>query len=217
MTVPRAPVTIGITVTFKFHSCFFFQFPTKVLLLILLAFFQFYSVGSQDSEVLNPASSLFRFFLFSFLCWLLLSLVVRPRFGDPLVSQKSQMSLCVLFSKTDSGLHIYHLFVWSNFNILHNSLWIILPTQSDLVLFHFCANLLHSLIKWLIVSYLSPHNPHLLFCSVLSIQALIWLVLMSLFCAVIRRDSASLLRFPFLSHIHVFSYEMSLVSCLKRP
>ena len=33
---------------------------------------------------------------------------------------KSQRSLCVSFSGTDVGLCIYHLFVWSNFNILHN-------------------------------------------------------------------------------------------------
>ena len=63
---------------------------------------------------------------------------------------------------------------------------------------------------WLIVSSLSPHNIHLLFCCVLSIFALMWLVFMALFCAAIRRDSVSLLRFPFLSHVHVFSCEMSL-------
>ena len=31
------------------------------------------------------------------------------------------------------------------------------------------------------------------------------------FCAAITRYSVSLLRFPFLSHVHVFSYEISLV------
>ena len=40
---------------------------------------------------------------------------------------------------------------------------------------------------------------------------------MALFCAAIRKDSVYLLRFPFLSHVHVFSSEMSLVSHLKRP
>ncbi len=39
---------------------------------------------------------------------------------------------------------------------------------------------------------------------------------MVLFCAAIRRDSVSLLKFPFLSHVHLFSREMSLVSRLKR-
>ena len=101
---------------------------------------------------------------------------------------KSQRSLCVSFSRKDSGLCIYHLFVWSNFNFLHNSQRIIFPTQSWVVLSSFYANLQHSSIMWLIVSFLSPHNLHLLFCWVLSLLALISLVLMVLFCVAIRRD-----------------------------
>ena len=110
-----------------------------------------------------------------------------------------------------------YLFVWSNFNFLHNSQWITLLTQSSLVLYSFCAKLLHSLIMWLIAASLSPHNLHLLFCCVLSILVLIWLVLMAFFCAAIRRDSISLLRFSFLSHVHVFSCDMSFLCRLKRP
>ena len=34
-----------------------------------------------------------------------------------------------LFSRTGAGLCIYHLFVWSNWNFLHISQWITLPTQ----------------------------------------------------------------------------------------
>ena len=57
VTIPKAPITIGIIVTFLFHS--FFQFPSKVEVLILLfAFFQFYSVVSWDSKVDNFVSSL---------------------------------------------------------------------------------------------------------------------------------------------------------------
>ena len=89
---------------------------------------------------------------------------------------KSQRSLFVSLFGIDAGLCIYHLFVWSNLNFLLTSQWITLPAQSCLVLYSFCANLLHSLI-WLIVSSLSPHNLHLLFCRVLSILALIWLVI----------------------------------------
>ena len=37
---------------------------------------------------------------------------------------KSQRSLCVSFSMTDSGLRIYLLLILSNFNFLHNSQWI---------------------------------------------------------------------------------------------
>ena len=65
------------------------------------------------------------------------------------------------------------------------------------------------------VSSLSPHNLHLLFCCILSILTLIWLVLIALFCAAIRSDSISLWRFPFLSHVQVFSCEMSLINRLK--
>ena len=43
------------------------------------------------------------------------------------------------------------MFGWSDFNFLHYSQWITLPTQSCLVLYSFCANLLHSLIMWLII------------------------------------------------------------------
>ena len=58
VTVPKAPITIGIIVTFMFHS--FFQFPSKVVVLILLfRFFQFYSVVSRDSKVGNFANSRF--------------------------------------------------------------------------------------------------------------------------------------------------------------
>ena len=64
---------------------------------------------------------------------------------------------------------------------------------------------------------LSSYMLHLLFYYVLSILALIILVQLALFCASIRRDSVSLLRFPFLSHVQVFSYEMLLISRLKRP
>ena len=61
--VPKAPITIGIIVTFIFHS--FFQFSSKVEVLIsLYTFFQFYSVVSRDSKVDNFAD-------FLFFCWLL--------------------------------------------------------------------------------------------------------------------------------------------------
>ena len=40
---------------------------------------------------------------------------------------------------------------------------------------------------------------------------------MALFCAAIGRDSVSLLRFPFLSQVQIFWYEISLVCHLKCP
>ena len=56
------------------------------------------------------------------------------------------------FSRTGAGLCIYDLLVLSNLDFLHISQWINLPTLSCLVLYSFCANLLHSLIMRLMVS-----------------------------------------------------------------
>ena len=75
---------------------------------------------------------------------------------------KSYRSLCGSFSRTGAGLCIYYLFVLSNSNFLHTSELITLLTQSCLVLYSFWANLLHSLIMWLIVSSLLPHSLHLI-------------------------------------------------------
>ena len=82
------------------------------------------------------------------------------------------------------------------------------PFVSSLIIF-LCFNLPHSFIMWLMVPSLSLHSLHLLFWCSPSILALIWLVLMALFCATIRRNSVSLLKFPFLSHVR-----FSRVRCL---
>ena len=96
---------------------------------------------------------------------------------------------------------------------MHNFQRIPLPTQSFLFLYSCCANLLHSLIMWVIVSSLYLY---LLFCCDLSILALIWLVLITLFCAAIMRDFVFLWLFS-LSHDHVFSCQVLLISRLKHP
>ena len=61
------------------------------------------------------------------------------------------------------------------------------------------------------------HLYHYITYSCLSILVLISLVLIALFPAAIRKDSVSLLRFPFFSHVHVFSGALSLIIRLKRP
>ena len=131
------------------------------------------------------------------------SMYLGKRASLHLFISKSHRRLSVSFSGTAAGLCIYHLFVCWNLNFFLISRWITLPTQSCLVLYSFYANLLHSLIMWLMVSSLSSHKLHLLFCCVLSILALIWLVLMTLFCVAIWRDSVSLLKLPFPSHVQV--------------
>ena len=143
-----------------FHVPQLFQFSSKVeVLIFLFTFLQIYSVVRWDSEVDNFTN--FLFFFFFLLIIMRSGLLAGIRWSVCML--KSQRSLCESFSRTGAGLCIYHLFVWSNWNFLHISQWITLPTQSCLALYSFCSNLLHSLIMWLIVSSLSPHSLHLLF------------------------------------------------------
>ena len=210
VTVPKAPFIIGIIVTFMFHNFFDYFVRSRYLSFFSLSFsFILRSAGTVKSTILQVPFFLLLLIIIRF------GLLAEIRWS--VCMSKSHRSLCVSFSRTDTRLYIYHLFVWSNLNFLHISQWITLPTQSSPVLYSFCANLQHLLIMWLAVSFLSSHSLHLLFCCILSILTLIWLVLMALFCAAVRRDSVSLLRFPFLSHVHVFSCDMLLISRLKRP
>ena len=102
VTVPKALIRTGIIFTFIFNS--FFQFPSKVLVFILLfTFFQFYSVVGT---VHNFANSLFLLIIIRF------GLLAVIRFF--FCMSKSHWSLCMSFSRTDAGLCIYHLFVWPN-------------------------------------------------------------------------------------------------------
>ena len=98
---------------------------------------------------------------------------------------------------------------------MHSSQWITLPSQSCLVILFLCQ--FAAFANYVIDLFVSPHNLCLLFCCVISILALMWLVLMALFFSAIRRDSVSLLRFSFLCRVHVFSCERSFVSHLKPP
>ena len=183
VTVPNAPITIGTIVIFMFHSLFNFLARSRYLSFYSLSFgFILWSAGTAKSTILQ--------ILFLLLIIMRSGLLVGIRWSVCML--KSHRSLCESFSRTGAGLCIYHLFVWSNWNFLHISQWITLPTQSCLTLYSFCTNLLHSLIMWLIVSSLSLHSLHLLFCCVLSILALIWFVLMTLSCAAIRMFRFSL-------------------------
>ena len=77
VTVPNAPITIGIIVIWMFHR-FFNSLARSWYLSFFSHSFSFYSVVSRDSKSRQ-------FCKFSFFCWLLLSLVFRPRLGDPCV------------------------------------------------------------------------------------------------------------------------------------
>ena len=111
----------------------FFHFSSKVLFSHSFSFI-LSSSGTAKSMILH--------ILFFFLLIIIRSgLLAGIRWS--VCMSKSHRSLCVSFCRTVAGLCIYHLLVWSSLNFL--------PTQSCLVLYSFYANLLHSLIMWLIV------------------------------------------------------------------
>ena len=175
VTVPNAPITIGTIVTFMFHSFFNSLARSRYLSFFSLSFrFILWSAGTAKSTISQ--------ILFLLLVIMRSGLLAEIRWSVCIL--KYHRSLCESFSRTGAGLCKYHLFVWSNWNFLHISQWITLPTQSCLALYFFWANLLHSLIMWLIASSLSPHSVHLLFCCVLSILALILLLLLLLLLSI---------------------------------
>ena len=80
VTVPKAPITIDIIVTFMFHSFSISSqgrgtYPS-------FHFFPILFCGPQEKQ-----SRQFCNFSFFFCCWLLLGLVFWPKFGDPCVCE----------------------------------------------------------------------------------------------------------------------------------
>ena len=206
----KATILIGTIITFMLHSFFNSLARSRYLSFFSHSFsFILRSAGIAKSTILQI---LFFFFL---LIIIRSGLLAEIRWS--VCMSKSHRSLCVSFSRTGAGLCIYLLLVRSNSNLLHISQWITLPTKLFLALYSLYANLLHSLIMGMIVSYLSPHILHLLCCWVLSILALIWLVPIALFWAASGRDSVSLFRLPFLSLVHSFSSDMVFICRLKLP
>ena len=106
VTVPSAPITFGITVTSKFQSFFSCLAKPSYLSVFLLSFsFTQWYAGTAKS---NMRQVLFLLLL------LLLTITrsgclveIRRSFCIP----NSQRTLCVSFSRSDSGLCLYRLFV----------------------------------------------------------------------------------------------------------
>ena len=141
VTVQKAPITIGIIVTFMFHSFFNSLARSRYLSLFSHSFsFILWSAGTAKSTILQI------FFFFFFLLLIIIRSGLRVEIRWSVCISKFHRSLCVSFSRTGAGLCIYHLLAWSNLNFLHISQWITLTPQSCLALYSFCANLLHSLI-----------------------------------------------------------------------
>ena len=115
VTVPNAPITIGIIVTSMFHSFFSSLARSRYLSFFSHSFsFILCSAGTAKSTILQV--------LFFFLLIIKSGLLTGIRWSVFIL--KSHMSLCVAFSRTGAGLCIYHLLVWSNLNFLHISQWI---------------------------------------------------------------------------------------------
>ena len=130
VTVPSAPITMSITVTFMFN-CFFSSLARSrylssscsIVLLVLLQSpfihlpFRFLSFLLYDLPWRqSPQFGKFSFFV-------LLTIIGSGRLAEIrwfVCISKSHRILCISFSETDSGLCIHHLFAWSNFNFWHN-------------------------------------------------------------------------------------------------
>ena len=95
--VPKTPITIGIIVTFMFHS--FFNSLARSRYLSLFTFFLFYSVVCRDNKV-----DIFANFLFSLLIIIRSGLLVEIRWSVWL--SKSHWSLCIIFSDRCWVMHI---------------------------------------------------------------------------------------------------------------
>ena len=137
VTVPKAPITIGIIVTIMFHRFFNFLARSRYL-----SFFS-HSFGFILGQ---PGQQSRQFCIFYFLLFIIISSGLVAEIRWYVCTSKSHRSLCVSCSRTGAWLCIYYLLVWSNLNFLHISQWITVPTQSCLVLYFFWANLLHSLV-----------------------------------------------------------------------
>ena len=126
VTVPNAPITIGVIITSMSHSFFNYLARSRYLSFFSHSFsFILWSVGTVKATILQV---LFFFSSFFFLLLLLLIIIRSDHLAEIRGSvgmSKSHRSLCLLFSRTGAGLCIYHLFVWSNLNFLHITIIIV--------------------------------------------------------------------------------------------
>ena len=120
VTVPSVSITVGTTVTFMFLSFFSSLARSWNLSLFSLSFsFALWSAGTAKSTIQQILS-----FLFFCLLFLVFFTITRSsRLAEIrwfVCIFKSHRILCISFSRMDSGVCIYHLFVWSNVSFLQN-------------------------------------------------------------------------------------------------
>ena len=125
--IQSIPTITGITLTLINHNFFSSWARSKYL----SSFPHSFSFTLWSPEQQNPQDSKFSFFSFFWLINTRSDLLAEIRWSDCI--SKSHRISWVSFIKADSGLYIYHLIVWSNFHLLHNSQWITFSTQSCLL------------------------------------------------------------------------------------
>ena len=104
VTVPNAPITIGIIVTCMFHSFFSSLARSRYLSFFSHSFsFTLWSAGTAKSTILQV--------LFFFLLLLIIKSGLLAWIMWSVYMLKSHRILCVTFSRTSAGLCIYHLLV----------------------------------------------------------------------------------------------------------
>ena len=144
--VPNLPIRINIII-FMFHGFNSSQEGSNYLIIISFSFiFTLWSVGTIKSTKWHI---------------LLIPVVINTRSGlltgtgwfDCI--SKSRWNLWASFSRTYFVLCIYHVLVWSNFNLFHNSQWITFLMLSCLVC---CSFELVFSIVWINVSSLSKQS-----------------------------------------------------------
>ena len=104
VTVPKAPITIGVIVTFIFHSFFFNSLARSRYLSHFSHSFSFilWSAGTAKSTNLQ---------IFFFLLLIIIRSGLLAEIRWSVCISRSHRSLCVSFSRTGAGLCIYHLLV----------------------------------------------------------------------------------------------------------
>ena len=131
VTVPRAPITIGITVTFMFHSFFNSLVRSRYLSFFLFAFnFTLWSGRKSKSTILQ---------VLVFLLIIIRSGRLAEIRRSVCITHSTGQIVCLILQDRFWVVHIPFV-LWTDFSFLHNSLWITLPTQSCLFLYTFCAN-----------------------------------------------------------------------------
>ena len=108
VTVLNAPITIGITVTFMFHSFFSFQARSRHISL---------SSSSFNFTLWSPWTT--KFTIRQVFCHLSIGLVVWPRLGDPFVYQNPENFMRLVIQDGFRVVHIPLVSMSSHIPLLH--------------------------------------------------------------------------------------------------